>query len=69
MCIYNRVLTADDVKALYQAECNNESITGIEAIRQSTVEDGSVYDLQGRKLNGPLKSGIYIRNGKKFVVK
>ena len=69
LCIYNRVLTADDVKALYQAECNNESITGIEAVRQSSVTNGGVYDLQGRKLNGPLKSGIYIRNGKKFVVK
>ena len=69
LCIYNRVLTADDVKALYQAECNNESITGIEAVRRSTVSDGSIFDLQGRKLSGPLKSGIYIRNGKKFIVK
>lgn len=69
LCIYNRVLTADDVKALYQAECRNESPTGIEAVRQSTVENSNVYDLQGRKLNGPLKSGIYIRNGRKFIVK
>ena len=69
LCIYNRVLTADDVKALYQAECNNESITGIEAVKRSTVSDGSIYDLQGRKLSGPLKSGIYIRNGRKYVVK
>ena len=69
LCIYNRVLTADDVKALYQAEINNESITGIEAVRRSTVSDGSIYDLQGRKLSGPLKSGIYIRNGRKYVVK
>lgn len=69
LCIYNRVLTADDVKALYQAECNNESITGIEAVHRLPTCDGSIYDLQGRKLEGSLKPGIYIRNGKKFVVK
>ena len=28
------------------------------------------YDLQGRKLSGkPTKSGLYIKNGKKFVIK
>lgn len=32
--------------------------------------DGAVYDLQGRRMNtSHLKSGIYIRNGKKIVVK
>ena len=32
--------------------------------------DGAVYDLQGRRMNtSHLKSGIYIRNGKKVVVK
>ena len=29
----------------------------------------SVYDLQGRRVNGQLPRGIYIRGGKKFVVK
>ena len=36
-----------------------------------TVSDGYIYDLQGRKLNGipgiPQK-GIYIKNGKKYLV-
>lgn len=31
--------------------------------------DGAVYDLQGRKVSFPLKSGIYIINGKKVLVK
>jgi hypothetical protein len=31
---------------------------------------GSVYDLQGRRLDGlPTNKGIYIQNGKKIVVK
>ena len=32
--------------------------------------DGAIYDLSGRKMiNGQLPKGIYIRNGKKFIVK
>ena len=31
--------------------------------------DGSTYTIQGVKVEGELKPGIYIRNGKKFVVK
>jgi hypothetical protein len=42
--------------------------TGISGI---TVDksDGSVFDLQGRKVAGTLKSGIYIKNGKKVYIK
>jgi hypothetical protein len=33
-------------------------------------ENGEWYDLNGRKLNGkPAQKGIYIKNGKKIVVK
>lgn len=32
-------------------------------------EDAPVYDLLGRKVEGILPKGIYIRNGKKFIVK
>lgn len=31
--------------------------------------DNVVYDLNGRKVNAPLKKGIYIRNGRKVVIK
>ena len=34
-----------------------------------TKKDNSTYTLQGVKVEGVLKPGIYIRNGKKFVVK
>ncbi len=33
-----------------------------------TVSDGYIYDLQGRKLNGIPQKGIYIKNGKKYLV-
>ena len=30
--------------------------------------EGAIYDLSGRKLDGkPINKGLYIRNGKKFV--
>lgn len=34
------------------------------------MDSGSLYDLQGRKMeNGTLPKGIYVRNGKKIVIK
>lgn len=41
--------------------------TGIGQIGVGTAENGPVYDLSGRRVLNPEK-GIYIRNGKKFVV-
>ena len=42
--------------------------TGIDGVRYDAVRtDEAIYDLQGRKVNGQLKKGIYIMNGKKVV--
>lgn len=48
--------------------CINPS-TGIESLRTSPKTADAVYDLQGRRVSNSLRPGIYIRNGKKFVVK
>ena len=41
--------------------------TGIETIEDSKSKiDNCFYDLQGRQVNNPQKSGIYISNGKKI---
>lgn len=48
--------------------CTNPS-TGIESLRTSPKTADAVYDLQGRRVSNSLCPGIYIRNGKKFVVK
>jgi hypothetical protein len=43
--------------------------TNIEQLRVDE-EDGTIYDLQGRKLNSPIQKGIYIiSNGRKIIVK
>lgn len=45
-------------------------LTGIDDINTDAVAtDNRIFDLQGRLVEGPLKRGIYISGGKKFVVK
>ena len=47
------------------------TVTGVHAVKTSNGEVGDViYDLQGRKIDGKsLKSGVYIVNGNKIIVK
>ena len=42
--------------------------TAIRGIYETTTHDGVIYDLQGRRVTSPTH-GIYIRDGRKFVVK
>ena len=42
--------------------------TSIESIGTATLNDGQWYDLQGRRVAQPRK-GIFVKNGKKVVVK
>lgn len=44
-----------------------DSYTGIESI-SAAQKDGKIYNLQGQEVAAPAK-GIYIMNGKKFIVK
>ena len=44
--------------------------TAIRSInRNADAADDAIYDLQGRRVSAPTRPGIYIRNGKKVVVK
>lgn len=44
--------------------------TGVnDAVSASRHSDNTIYDLQGRKVDRITHPGVYIRNGKKFVVK
>lgn len=42
--------------------------TGISSAAADTHNDGRLYDLQGRRIEKPVK-GVYIRDGKKVVIK
>lgn len=75
---YLQILTADMPEAASTAKyiivIDNNDATGIENIKATLLEtDGAVYDLTGRKVadkfNNQLPKGLYIVNGKKYLVK
>ena len=45
--------------------------TGVDSlnIEDGTLNNGNYYDLNGRKVLNPTKKGIYIKNGKKVIIK
>lgn len=45
-----------------------EEVTGINGVATEKV-DAPIYDLSGRRVLNTVKGGIYIQNGKKFIVK
>ena len=45
-----------------------ENPDGINAV-VADLPDGSYYNLRGQKVDGPLKKGVYIHNGKKIIIK
>ena len=47
----------------------NEVNEKAEPAARNSFEDGAVYNLRGQKMEGTLKPGLYIKNGRKFVVK
>ena len=68
---FRDVLTAYD-----QASSNVKMVvnidgeeTSIEGIDKEQITKDSVYDLGGRKVTKPQQRGVYIVNGKKFIVK
>lgn len=46
-----------------------DETTGVKTIDngQWTIDNGAIYDLQGRKVTKPVKGGLYIVNGKKVI--
>ena len=48
---------------------DNDGTTGIEQAPTLSDDEGAWFDLSGRKIAAPTRKGIYIRNGKKVVVR
>jgi hypothetical protein len=46
----------------------DETVTGINGVVTEKA-DAPIYDLSGRRVLNTMKGGIYIQNGKKFIVK
>jgi len=62
--IYERLLT---VKDILEKESGIEDIT-IEPA-EALPQDDAIYDLQGRRLNAVPEQGVYIRGGKKYILR
>ena len=60
--------SAEGAKLVFLDE-NGNIETSIEAVKVLNAEEGAIFDLSGRKVEGQAKAGIYIQNGKKIVVK
>ncbi|MBP5339309.1 MAG: hypothetical protein J6Z14_08435 [Prevotella sp.] len=43
--------------------------TGVSVPSLNTLDSQPIYDLQGRRIDGQLNRGLYIRNGRKILVK
>ena len=43
--------------------------TAIQSVSAGSNNDGKIYDLNGNQVKTPLKKGIYIKNGRKVVIK
>jgi hypothetical protein len=49
---------------------DDDNTTGISLPEAVVIEnDGPIYDLSGRRVTGQPQKGIYVKNGKKFVIK
>ena len=57
------------VSDIYLTNNEDYSPSSIEDANCETTDSSRYYDLQGRQLSTPAKKGIYIRNGRKIVVR
>ena len=54
----------------YFTFCTTEVVSGIHNVVSQPIHQGKIYDLQGRRMNSEnLRPGLYIKNGKKIVIK
>ena len=76
----NQVLAANKAYYVYEGNTSAKSLvfrfdddnisTGISLPETiETTGDAVIYDLSGRRVAGTAKKGVYIRNGKKYIVK
>ena len=56
-----------DAAPFYPIKSTNPS--AIEEVKGEEGKVKAIYDLQGRKVVAPVKGGIYIQNGKKFIAR
>ena len=61
--------TADPASLRLSIDGTVTAISGINADNNADDANAPVYNLQGQRVSGNLPGGVYIKNGRKFVVK
>ena len=46
-----------------------DETTGIDATESTPSENGDLFNLKGQRVDKPTVKGLYLRNGKKVVIK
>ena len=71
--VYNLILQKGIVlqghgMRLTRVELGKPALTAIQSVVRASEPDNAIYNLSGQRVVNPRK-GIYIKNGKKFVIK
>lgn len=66
---YNVTVVYAEGESAYSNEVVFTSPTAIDDVINTKTKDMQLFDLMGRRVSGKLKSGVYVRNGKKVVIK
>ena len=57
-------------RVIWLDEAQATAIFGVKELKaKAAAGDGAIYNLQGIRVINPTKGGVYIQNGKKFIVK
>lgn len=68
--IYKAFVVAASTKSATRLTFVRDGATAIDLVTTPDEGEGKWFDLQGRQLDGkPSKKGLYIRNGKKMIIK
>lgn len=56
-------------KMMNDVDLTDEAIAGIDNINAERPADGKIYNMMGVEVYEPLNPGIYVRDGKKFIIR
>lgn len=65
----DNILWAKNPRWVTVASLDDDPITGISVVEAANAAAGRVYNMMGVEVKGELAPGLYIRDGKKFIVK
>ncbi len=62
-------MVIDNFRLKYYGKEATTGVENVESTEDAATEDGRIFNLQGIEVANPTVPGIYIRNGKKFIIR